>query len=70
MAANGTVSIWVKHVGNASSNSLMNFDPIFIGYVQFLMDRDLITQSKSHLVLTKKGKLVADKIASDFFVED
>lgn len=30
MAANGTVSIWVKHVGNASSNSLMNFDPIFM----------------------------------------
>lgn len=38
-------------------------------YIQQLVERDLALLTKSVLTLTRKGKLLADKIASDLFVE-
>jgi oxygen-independent coproporphyrinogen-3 oxidase len=39
-------------------------------YLEVLLLNQLILIEKNHLVLTRKGKLVADKIASDLFIED
>lgn len=38
------------------------------GYVQRLIDEHLAELKEMHLVLTKKGKMIADKICSDLFV--
>lgn len=38
-------------------------------YIQQLIERDQATLANSVLILTRKGKLLADKIASDLFVE-
>ncbi len=47
-----------------------NLKAVYNNNLTLLSEKGLLTVENDHLILSKKGKLVADKIAMDFFVED